>query len=351
VTTQLEEFQKPPAEVEPVRSTRFGTMLRHLPDELGVIVALVVIVAVIGIPHSDFVQPYNLLRIMSSYAPYGMIACGMVYLLALGEIDLSVGWNWNFSAVITAKAMIAGVNPWLAALLGVLFGAGLGLVNGLLTVLLGLPAIIITLGTYSMFWGLSLVVNKSQAVTVADSTTSFFNFAGSTFLTINGQKVIPVTAVIFLVLGIALQIAFQRTRFGYRVQAVGANPEAARLTGLPIALTKVQALTLVGAICGLAGALQVGYFASIDPQTGGDFIFTVIAAVIIGGTPLTGGSGTVIGALIGTLIIASIQSGIIFFGIQATWSTFVTGAVIIVAVTIDQIVRRQRVRRSVGGGV
>jgi ribose transport system permease protein len=351
VTTQLEEFQKPPAEIEPVRSTRFGSVVRRLPDELGVIVALVVIVAVIGIPHSDFLQPYNLLRIMSSYAPYGMIACGMVYLLALGEIDLSVGWNWNFSAVITAKAMIAGVNPWLAALLGVLFGAGLGLVNGLLTVLLGLPAIIITLGTYSMFWGLSLVVNKSQAVTVADSTTSFFNFAGSTFLTINGQKVIPVTAVIFLVLGIALQIAFQRTRFGYRVQAVGANPEAARLTGLPIARTKVQALTLLGAICGLAGALQIGYFASIDPQTGGDFIFTVIAAVIIGGTPLTGGSGTVIGALIGTLIIASIQSGIIFFGIQATWSTFVTGAVIIVAVTIDQIVRRQRVRRSVGGGV
>jgi ribose transport system permease protein len=351
VTAQLEEFQKPPAEVQPVRSTRFGTLLRHLPDELGVIVALVVIVAVIGIPHPDFVQPYNLLRIMSSYAPYGMIACGMVYLLALGEIDLSVGWNWNFSAVITAKAMIAGVNPWLAALLGVLFGAGLGLVNGLLTVLLGLPVIIITLGTYSMFWGLSLVVNKSQAVTVADSTTSFFDFAGSTFLTINGQKVIPVTAVIFLVLGIALQVAFQRTRFGYRVQAVGANPEAARLTGIPIALTKVQALTLLGAICGLAGALQIGYFASIDPQTGGDFIFTVIAAVIIGGTALTGGSGTVIGALIGTLIIASIQSGIIFFGIQATWSTFVTGAVIIVAVTIDQIVRRQRVRRSVGGGV
>jgi ribose transport system permease protein len=351
VTAQLEEFQKPPAEVEPVRSTRFGGVLRRLPDELGVIVALVVIVAVIGIPHADFLQPYNLLRIMSSYAPYGMIACGMVYLLALGEIDLSVGWNWNFSAVITAKAMIAGVNPWLAALLGVLFGAGLGLVNGLLTVLLGLPAIIITLGTFSMFWGLSLVVNKSQAVTVPDSTTSFFNFAGSNFLTISGQKVIPVTAVIFLVLAIVLQVVFQRTRFGYRVQAVGANPEAARLAGLPIALTKVQALTLLGAICGLAGALQIGYFASIDPQTGGDFIFTVIAAVIIGGTALTGGSGTVIGALIGTLIIASIQSGIIFFGIQATWSTFVTGAVIIVAVTIDQIVRRQRVRRSVGGGI
>src|SRR5439155_1681543 len=121
---------------KPAGAVRLGSLGRRLPDELGVIIALLVIVAVIGIPHSDFLQPYNLLRIMSSYAPYGMIACGMVYLLALGEIDLSVGWNWNFSAVITAKAMIAGVNPWLAALLGVLFGAGLGLVNGLLTVLL-----------------------------------------------------------------------------------------------------------------------------------------------------------------------------------------------------------------------
>src|SRR5918996_190547 len=128
-------FRRVNARVEQARAAlALRAVGRRLPDELGVIVALVLIVAVIGIPHSDFLQPYNLLRIMSSYAPYGMIACGMVYLLALGEIDLSVGWNWNFSAVITAKAMIAGINPWLAALLGILFGAGLGLVNGLLTV-------------------------------------------------------------------------------------------------------------------------------------------------------------------------------------------------------------------------
>src|SRR6185437_6099012 len=171
----------------------------HVPDEVGVLIALVVIVLVVGIPHPNFVKPYNLLQIIGSSAFYGLIALGVVFLLALGEIDLSVGWNFNFSAVITAKAMIAGINPWLSAILGILFGAGLGLFNGLLTVGLRLPSIIITLGTYSMFWGLSLVVNKSQAVTVENSTTSFFRFAGSNFLTINGQKVVPVTAVIFLV--------------------------------------------------------------------------------------------------------------------------------------------------------
>src|SRR5207247_1781396 len=106
------------------------------------------------------------------------------FLLALGEIDLSVGWNFNFSAVITAKAMIAGIDPWLAAILGILFGAGLGLTNGLLTVGLRLPSIIITLGTFSMFSGLSLVVNKSQSVVPPKSTGGFFDFSGATFLSI-----------------------------------------------------------------------------------------------------------------------------------------------------------------------
>jgi ribose transport system permease protein len=351
----MSQLDQPTDAAPHARETRLATVLRgvasRVPDEVGVLVALVVIVLVVGIPHSNFVKPYNLLQIIGSSSFYGMIALGVVFLLALGEIDLSVGWNFNFSAVITAKAMLAGIDPWLAAILGILFGAGLGLVNGLLTVGLRLPSIIITLGTYSMFWGLSLVVNKSASVQPETTTGGYFDFASAKFLPINGQDIIPTVAVIFVVLAIVLHTVFNRTRFGYRVQAIGANPEAARLTGIPIALTKVQALTLVGAICGLSGALQIGYFGAIDPQTGGDFIFTVIAAAIIGGTAITGGSGTVIGALIGTLIIACIQSGIIFYGINATWSTFVTGAVIIVAVTIDQVVRRQRVRRARGGAL
>jgi ribose transport system permease protein len=336
---------------EPSGESRFRSLLRRLPDEVGVVVALAVIVAVIGIPHSNFLEPFNLFRIIGSSSFYGMIALGMVFLLALGEIDLSVGWNFNFSAVITAEAMVHGVDPWIAALLGVLFGTGLGLFNGALTVALRLPAIIITLGTFSMFQGLALVINKSQSVTPPDTSGSFFNFASASFLNINGQNVIPVVAVIFLALAVVLHVVLHRTRFGYRVQAIGSNPEAARLSGIPIALTKVEALALVGAICGLSGAIFVGFYGSIDPQTGGTFIFTVIAAVIIGGTPLTGGSGTVFGALVGSLIIACISSGIIFFGIDATWSTFVTGAVIVVAVAIDQLVRRQRLRGLQGGGV
>ena len=126
----------------------------------------------------------------------------------------------------------------------------------------------------------------------------------------------------------------------------GVPREAALLAGIPNAWVRLQTLVLMGAIAGLSGSLYVGFRGAIDPQEGSDFVLTVIAAVIIGGTPLSGGYGTVWGAMIGMLIIQVISSGIIFFGIDATWSTFVTGAVIIVAVVLDQIVKYHRLRRA-----
>jgi ribose transport system permease protein len=153
-------------------------------------------------------------------------------------------------------------------------------------------------------------------------------------------------AIVFVALAIVLNFVLHRTRFGYRVQAVGSNPDAAPLAGIPNGLVKLQTLVLICAIAGLSGSLYVGFRGAIDPQEGSDFVLTVIAAVIVGGTPLSGGYGTVWGAMIGMLIIQVISSGIIFFGIDATWSTFVTGAVIIVAVVLDQIVKYQRQRRA-----
>jgi ribose transport system permease protein len=173
-----------------------------------------------------------------------------------------------------------------------------------------------------------------------DDTGSFFRFSQS-----HVGKV-PTLAIIFVVLAIVLHVVLQRTRFGFRVQAIGSNPEAARLAGIPAARTRILVLVLVGLVCGLAGSLSVGQFGAIDTNSGSDFLLTVVAAVIIGGTPLSGGSGTVIGALFGALIIATIASGIVFFNIDATWSTFVTGAVIILAVAVDQGVKWQRQRRT-----
>jgi ribose transport system permease protein len=311
----------------------------RLPDEIGVIGALVFMVVFIGLARPEFLNPINLLRLFGNTAFYGMIALAMVFLLAIREIDLSVGWMFNFSAVIAATMMVNGVDPWISALGGVVFGGLLGLFNGMLAVGLNLPNIIVTLGTYSMFRGLSLVVNQSRAVVPPDEATasSFFSFATTRLF---GS--IPMVAVIFLVMAIVLHLVLHRTRFGYRVQAIGSNPEAARLAGIPVSQVRLQTLILIGAVCGLSGSLFVGFRGAIDPTSGQDFALTVVAAAIIGGTPLSGGWGTVIGAVIGVVIIAVISSGIIFFGIDATWSTFVTGAVTVLAVVLDQVIKRQR---------
>jgi ribose transport system permease protein len=332
----MSDITPPPA---PAARTQTHRGFR-LPDEIGVIVALVVMMIFIGIARPHFLNPLNLLTLLGHTTFLGMLAVGMVFLLAIREIDLSVGWMFNLSAVGTALLMVAGVNPWLAAFAGLLFGALLGFVNGLLAITLRLPAIIITLGTYSMFQGLSLVIDRGRAVVPPDQTSSYFTLASEKI-----AGILPITGAVFLALAIVMHFVLHRTRFGYRVQAVGSNPEAAALAGISNATVRLQTLGLMGAICGLSGALYVGFRGAIDPNEGSDFVLAVVAAVIIGGTPLSGGAGTVIGAVIGMLIIQVISSGLIFFGIDATWSTFVTGAVIVIAVSLDQFVKYQRTRR------
>ena len=308
----------------------------RLPEEIGVIVALLVMIVVIGVARPRFLNPINLLTILGNTTFQGMMSLGMVFLLAIREIDLSVGWMFNFSAVVAALMMVAGVNPWLAALGGVGFGAVLGLVNGVLAIGLRLPAIIVTLGTYSMFEGLSLIANQGRAVFPTDQSSSFFAFASMKVF-----RVVPVVGILFVGLAVVLHVVLHRTRFGYRVQAVGSNPEAARFAGIPISLVRLQTLVLMGAVCGLSGDLC--RFPRRDRSAGrGRLCPHSDRSRHHRRDPLSGGWGTVVGAVVGMLIIQVISSGIIFFGIDATWSTFVTGAVIVLAVALDQIVKRQR---------
>jgi ribose transport system permease protein len=312
-----------------------------LPDEIGVIAALVAMMVIVGVARPRFLNPINLFALLGNTTFLGMLALGMVFLLAIREIDLSVGWMFNFSAVFAALLMVAGLNPWFAAFAGVLFGAGLGLFNGVLVVGLRLPAVIVTLGTYSMFQGLSLVANQGRAIVPSDTSSNFFSIISTKLF-----GVLPVAALVFVVLAVVMHIVLHRTRFGYRVQAVGSNPEAARYAGIPTGRVRLQTLVMMGALCGLSGVMYVGFRGAIDPQEGSDFVLVVIAAVIIGGTPLSGGHGTIVGAVVGMMIIQVISSGLIFFGIDATWSTFVTGAVIVLAVSLDQLIKYQRARRA-----
>lgn len=331
--------------IEPsIRPESIGLPMRRrrgLPDETGVAIALLALVAIVGILRPNFLQPHVLFQQLSGSAFIGMLALGMVFVVVIRDIDLSVGWMFNFSAVIAAQAMVAGIEPWIAAVIGVLFGGLLGLVNGVLAVTLRIPVIIVTLGTFSVFRGLSLVVDESRAVVPTDKSSSFF-----ALFDIKVLGLIPSVAIAFIVLAVLMHLLLHRTRFGYRVQAIGSNPEAARLGGIPVDRTRIQVLVLMGLIAGLTGVMFLGFREAIDPVTGGDYLLPVVAAVIIGGTPLSGGRGTIIGAVLGALIIQVITTGILFLGVDDKWSTFVTGAVIILAVAVDKLVRHQRERRT-----
>ena len=308
-------------------------------NELGILSVLILMCAVIGIFHSEFLARDSLTNIAQQASLYGIMALGMVFLLSMREIDLSVGSIYGLTIMCSAILMSDGLNPWLGALLGLVIGAALGGINGLLVYSLKIPTIIVTLGTLSVFRGLALVLSANRFISGLPRENSFFRiFGGSLFR-------VPASVWAFGVLTVALILVYRSTRFGFVIRAIGSNEQAARFSGIPIARVRLQALMLMGLLCGVSGMLTLAFFQSADPNLGVGYELLVIAAAIIGGTGLGGGSGSVLGALLGALMIGVITSGLIQFGVTQNWSNFATGIVIIGAVSLDAFIRRRRAPR------
>lgn len=311
-------------------------------EELGIAAALVALVLLIGAFHSNFLNQNNLLNTLQTASFVAVIAYGMVFLLAMGELDLSAGSTYALSTILAAKWMSGGgMNPWLAVVLGIGVGAGLGAVNGILASALRLPLIIITLGTLSGFQGLATVASNAGPIENLPTGSSFYTFLG------HDQLGLPMAAWAALLLVVGLSFVFTKTRFGTMVRATGSNREAAAFSGIPSGRIRLYAAMLTGALAATSGMLALAYFQGADPTIGGTPLeLQIIAAAVIGGTAISGGTGTVPGALIGALIVAVINSGLLFFQIPSNWSDFVTGAVIVVAVGTDSLVRHRRRTRA-----
>ena len=314
-------------------------------EELGITTVLVLLVAFIGVVHPNFLAQDALLGLVRSAAFVALIAFGMVFLLAMTELDLSVGSVFGLSALISGQLMANGMPPWLALLTGPLIGMLLEAVNAFFANTFRIPVIIVTLGTLTAYRGLATVVTHSQAIAGLPLDSSFFKVLGGNLLGI------PTAVVVVVIVGVLMTVAFRRTPFGARVRAVGSNQAAARFSGIKVGRTRLQALLLVGALCGLSGVLGLAYFQGADPTLGSGLELQVIAAVIIGGTAVTGGSGSVPGALIGALVIVTISGGLVYFSVDPSWSGVVTGATILIAVSADGVVRRRRaIRQARAGG-
>ncbi|WP_406257318.1 ABC transporter permease [Streptomyces chartreusis] len=321
------------------RSSSIGSVVRRVfsIDEIGPLLALIVLVVIIGAFHPKFLEPYVLLNTVRSAAFVAIAAYGMVFLLSMTEIDLSVGGIYAVSVIVAARWM-SDIDPWLAAGLAILVAMGMGAFNGILANTFRIPVIIITLGTFSAYRGLVQVISGGRPATGLPMDSSFFLVLGQSFL---GA---PIAAWAAVLLGVVLTIVFKATRFGAMVRASGSNHAAAEFSGIPIRRIRLYALMLTGGLSGLAGILSFAYYQGADLTVGVGFELQVIAAAIIGGTAVSGGKGTVPGALIGALIVSVINSGLVFFEVDPNWTNFATGAVVVLAVCSDAVIRRRRAR-------
>jgi len=305
----------------------------------SVSIATIALVVIIGILHPKFVGVGQLEDVLQSSVYTGVMAIGLAYLIAMRDIDLSPGTSFALALIVAAMLMRGGMSPWLAALCALLTGAACGLFNALVVAFIRIPTIITTLATLSMYGGLATGLAGGQEIVGLPVNSSFFNVLGGT---VGG---FPVAAIVMIAVSVPLGIALHHTPWGYRVLAMGSNPDAAGFSGISERRVRTQVLVLIGVLAGVTACLALAYFDSGSPTIGtGSTTLDAIAAAVIGGTPLRGGSASVLGAMIGAVLLNVVNAGLPFFGIQANWTEFVTGVVIIVAVGFDSFVRYQQSR-------
>ena len=304
--------------------------------ETGVLIALVLLFTVFSLSSAFFFNLGNLLNVLRQISLLGIIAMGMTMVIVSGEIDLSVGSVYGFSATVSGMLMINGYPIWLAIIAGLAGGLFFGILNGLLVTYGRIAAIIVTLGTMNVARGAALILSKAEVIsvnkrTVADPNIKAFLFSGQGKL----WDVIPMMSIFLLVIAIIAYFIFHKSTFGFHMRAVGGNSLAARAAGLNVKLVKVAGFASTGFLCAVAGLLNLSFLANVQGTAGYGLELDVIAAVIIGGTKITGGEGTILGTIIGVLIIGILRNGLILLGVSPFWQILTIGVVIICAVGID----------------
>jgi ribose transport system permease protein len=252
------------------------------------------------------------------------------------EIDLSVGGIFATASSLAALLIkFHHFDPWIAVAIALLAGIVLGGLNGILTSVLKVPLIIVSLGTLSAYFGLHLILTDGKAVYGLPKDHPFFTWLGGDLFEL------PVSVWMSIGIAIVLYFVFVHTRFGATVRAIGSNPAAAEFIGINTNLIRIYGTALVGLLAAFSGVMTLAYFKAVDTSSGRNLGLQVIAAVVIGGTSLAGGTGTIVGAALGVLIITTIDSGLVFYGVNLNYSEFVTGAVIVGAIALDRISKRR----------
>lgn len=311
----------------------------------GLFLAILAVGVVFTTLNASFLTTTNLLELLRSMSSLAIIAFGLTLVIIIGELDLSIGAVYGLAAMVTALLWTNGAPVWLALLVGLASGAGVGAVNAFFTTFAGIPSFIVTLGMLNLVQGTTLLISDAQAVNPefdpkqkvpAGELDAFKALAGADL-----PLGIPVQVLWLIVVAALMALLLHRSLFGFRLLAMGGNPEAARLARLPLRKYKCVVFIISGLLAGLAGILDFAFLGSTDPNSGLSLTFPVFAAVVIGGASLTGGQGTILGTLSGALLLTLLTNGLNLLGVGAYAQLMFVGAVTIAAVGVDRLSTRE----------
>lgn len=319
-----------------------GATWRVWLNRLGPVLALVVIYGLFAfLAPRSFSSVRNLETIARQTAIVSTAALGMTMIIISGGIDLSAGSMVALSTVVIAILLQAGANPWVAAFGGVAAGAVCGLINGLLITRLRVVPFIVTLGTLLILRGVAKGLAHQQKIDVDPEALRWLETLLAALRPGEHWMLVPIGVWLMILLAVGVSVLLRYTRFGRHVFALGSNELTARLCGVAVERTKILVYTLGAMFAGLAGLLQFSRLTIGDPTVAVGLELDVIAAVVIGGGSLSGGEGSVLGSIVGALIMTTIRSGCSQMGLPNWVQEIVTGGIIVLAVAVDRLRHRR----------
>ena len=318
--------------------------------ELGIVAALALLIAVTAILEPRFIEAASLRNLALNASIFAILAVGQTLVIITRNVDLSVGSVLGLSAFLAGDLLSnnPGMPLPLVFVLGIALGAACGLLNGVLVTWGQVPALVVTLGTLYAFRGLAFLWTDGRQVNAETLPDPFLNLGSDSIAGV------PILVLIALVIVIAVGQWLRDYRPGRELYAIGSNPEGARLAGVRSGRRVLTAFVLAGALAGLGGVLFTARFGTVDATAGGGYELTVIAATVVGGVAIFGGTGTVYGAALGALLLGTITSSLIVLRVEAFWQQAAIGALLLVAIALDKLVavrieaalRRRSARRA-----
>lgn len=310
----------------------------HANPVLGPLAVLIVAIIAFSIVNTRFFAAANLSLVLAQVTVIATLALGQTLIILTAGIDLSTGAVAVFSAILMANFCTkAGIPGFLSLVLGLVCGTAMGAVNGFLVTQIKLPPFIVTLGTLTIFFSLNAVVSNSETVRGADMP-SIMTWTGNSIPI--GNFRLTYGSIIMLLLFGYFFYALRQTAWGKHVYATGDDVEAARLAGIRTNRVLFSVYTVAGLLYAIGGWILIGRLASASPNVGTDYNLDSITAVVLGGTSLFGGRGSVIGTLIGALIVGVFRNGLQLGGVEVVWQGFAIGLLVLVAVSLDQWIRK-----------